>query len=99
MENLPTARKVALLEHADRTTRTLDKRIVQVKVVYGDLRQEIKIANSLGLFCQDERYSIVFMVQAVAAEGNLGLGQGRFPLSGFLWKRVVPSQLLRQPSG
>jgi TldD protein len=71
VEDLSTADKVALLEHANQAARALDKRIVQVKVVYGDFHQQLKIANSLGLFCRDERWGFVFMVQVVAAEGNL----------------------------
>jgi len=70
-DDLSTTGKVALLEHANQTARALDKRIVQVKVVYGDFRQRVKITNSLGLFCRDERRGFVFMVQVVAAEGNL----------------------------
>ena len=66
-----TAARVRMLRRADRRARALDKRIVQVKLVYGDFRQQIKIANSEGLFCRDERRGFVFIVQVVAAEGDI----------------------------
>ncbi len=71
IDGLSTADKVALLERTNKIVRAMDKRVVQVKVVYGDFRQNIKIVNSLGLFRQDERRGFVFMVQVVAADGDL----------------------------
>jgi TldD protein len=63
--------KVALVNYANELARRVDKRIQQVKVVYGDLVQRVSIANSEGLCCSDERLSTVFMVQVVAAAGNI----------------------------
>lgn len=70
-KELGTSEKVSLLHHTNQVVRALDKRIVQAKIVYGDFCQEIKIANSSGLFRQDERHGYVFIVQVVASDGNV----------------------------
>ncbi len=68
---VPTEDKVLLVEHANQLARKIDKRIRQVKVIYGDLVQRLNIANSDGVSCSDERFSTVFIVQVVAAGGNI----------------------------
>lgn len=71
MAELDTGAKVSLLRLADKIVRGMDERIVQAKVVYGDFSQEIQIANSLRLFCEDVRRGFVFILQVVAAQENV----------------------------
>ncbi len=68
---LPTQDKAALVIYANQLAYKIDSRIRQVKVVYGDLVQRVNIFNSEGLSCADERWSTVFMVQVVAASGDI----------------------------
>lgn len=68
---VPTQDKVALVKYANQLAYKVDSRIRQVKVVYGDLVQRVSIFNSEGLCCSDERWSTVFVVQVVAASGDI----------------------------
>lgn len=68
--DISTARKVSLVEAADRAARTLDgDRIKQVIVGYGDVTQNIIIANSRGDYVEDERIYTRLLVRAIAASG------------------------------
>jgi len=70
--DVPTDRKVALVEAADRAARAVDAdRIKQVIVGYGDVAQRVTIANSAGDYVEDERIRTRLLVQAVAAAGSL----------------------------
>ncbi len=67
-----TDRKAAVVESADRAARAVDQeRIKQVIVGYGDLAQKVTIANSSGNYVEDERIRTRFIVQAVAANGQV----------------------------
>lgn len=63
--------KVDLVLKANQTVRDFDQRIKQVTVVYGDVIQNVTIANSEGTFVEDERIRSRFIVNAVAAENGL----------------------------
>ncbi len=63
-------RKAALVESANQTARAVDPRIKQVAVSYGDVVQNVVIANSDGEYVEDERIRTRFVVNAVAAEGD-----------------------------
>jgi TldD protein len=65
------SKKVELVKYADELARRVDKRIRQVKVVCSELVQQVDIVNSEGLYCLDERLNSVFMVQVIAAAGNI----------------------------
>lgn len=66
-----TDRKVAVVEAADQAARAVDQdRIKQVIVGYGDVVQQVTIANSEGDFVEDERIRTRLVVQAVAASGS-----------------------------
>lgn len=70
-EDVPTDRKVALVETADRSARAVDSaQIKQVIVGYGDVVQKVTIANSAGDYVEDERIRTRLLVQAVAASGS-----------------------------
>ncbi|MDR3591623.1 MAG: TldD/PmbA family protein [Negativicutes bacterium] len=76
--------KVAAVEAANDAARAVDPRIGQVMVVYGDVRQDVTIANSLGRLVEDRRVRTRLSVNAVAAAGeqiqtgfeSLGSNQG-----------------------
>jgi TldD protein len=74
--------KVALVNLADRTARGADGRVRQVMAVYRDGVVRAQIANSLGEFIETSRTGTVFIVQAVAAEGNV-IQTGYEPVGGF----------------
>jgi TldD protein len=74
--------KVALVNLADRTARNVDTRIRQVLAVYRDSMVKIQIANSLGEFIETSRTGTLFMVQAVAGEGNV-IQTGYEPVGGY----------------
>ena len=62
--------KVALVNKANAAARAIDQRIVQVTVGYGDVIQEVTIANSDGTLVEDERVRCRFVVNAVATDGK-----------------------------
>jgi TldD protein len=61
--------KVGVVETANKVARSMDSRIKQVAVSYGDVVQNVVIANSEGNYVEDERIRTRFVVNAVAAEG------------------------------
>lgn len=75
--------KIGLIERGNGTARGYDKRIRQVAVVYRDTLQEVTIANSEGLVCEDRRVGTLFLVQVVAAEGDV-IQTGYEPIGGHI---------------
>jgi TldD protein len=63
--------KVAVVKRANDTVRKHDERIKQVLVNYGDVVQEVTIANSLGRYVEDTRVRTRMIVHAIAAEGEV----------------------------
>lgn len=63
--------KVEMVKAANRVARALDSRIKQVAVSYGDVVQNIIIANSEGNYVEDERIRTRFVVNAIAVEGSV----------------------------
>ncbi|MZP28476.1 TldD/PmbA family protein [Heliobacterium undosum] len=61
--------KVEQVMRANRHARNIDDRIKQVTVGYGDVVQQVTIANSEGDYIEDERIRTRFVVHAVAADG------------------------------
>lgn len=68
-DGVPLEDKVAAVTAADKAARAVDAAIKQVIVGYGDLVQRVTVANSEGVFMEDDRTRIRFTVNAVAAEG------------------------------
>lgn len=88
--------KVALVEKANKAARQVDDRIKQVAVGYGDVMQEVWIANSLGNYVEDCRIRTRFIVHVVAAED--GLIQTGYEAAGGhvgfeLFDEVCPAEL------
>lgn len=64
--------KVELVRAAEEAARSVDEQLVrQVTVAYGDVSQQVTIANSEGIFVEDERVRCRLSVNAVAAEGQV----------------------------
>ena len=70
-ESMPLQDKVALVTEANLAARGFDARVRQVMAVYRDGKLKTQIVNSLGEFVETDRTSTVFMVQVVAADGNV----------------------------
>ena len=68
-------RKLDLLFAADDAARATGSEIAQVTVQYNDARRRIVVANSDGIFEEDDQVRIGFMVMAVA-NGDTGLQTG-----------------------
>jgi len=88
--------KVATVTTADRTARGVDPRIRQVTAIYRDGTLKAQVVNSLGEFTESFRTGTVFMVQVVAADGNL-IQTGYEPLGGFrgfeIFQQKSPEEL------
>ncbi len=68
---LDEARKIAMLQRADRAARGHDPRIHEVSVTHADSSKSLLIANSDGLWAEDLQYLTRFTVSTLALEdGN-----------------------------
>lgn len=76
-------KKVALVQKADKTAWKTDKKIRQVKVVYGDMMKSVEMANSLGELTKDNRVYTVFFTQVVAGDGDR-IQSGYHPVGGLV---------------
>ncbi len=66
------AEKVRLVEEANQAARQADpERVRQVTVSYGDVVQEVVIANTEGLYVEDERVRVRLAVNVVASEAGV----------------------------
>lgn len=74
IKKLPTEvnidEKVRVVEEANKAARSIDDRIKQVMAVYGDVVQDVTIANSLGRLVEDQRVRTRLSVNAIAAAKN-----------------------------
>lgn len=75
--------KIDFVNRGNAAARSVDKRIRQVKVVYGDAVKETAIINSLGEWVEETKSSVLFLAQVVAAEGDI-IQTGYEPLGGLL---------------
>lgn len=91
--------KVSLVEAANQAARAVDERIIQVAVGYGDVIQDVWIANSLGTYVEDRRIRTRFVVNVVAAENGL-IQTGYEAVGGFvgfeLFDEVSPEELAKK---
>jgi TldD protein len=65
------ARKAELVRAGDEAARAVSPEIVQVIAGYGDTRQRVLIANSLGDLVADDRTRVRFTTQVVARRGDV----------------------------
>ncbi len=77
----PIEKKVGLVRAGNDYAWKRDKRVKQVKVVYGDGVKRILIVNSNGEYAAEERTSILYLVQVVAEKDGV-LQTGYEPIGG-----------------
>ncbi len=70
-EEVEIETKVEAIKIANQAARGVDKRINQVTVGYGDIKQDVTIANTEGIFVEDRRVRTRMSVNAVAAENGV----------------------------
>ena len=71
-ESVAKARKVELLTRANEAARTTGAAIKQVSVAYGDSRRRFIVANSDGVYSQDDQVRTRFVVHCIAT-GEQGM--------------------------
>lgn len=98
-EDVSIDEKVRLVEAANRAARNIDDRVKQVAVGYGDVVQDIWVANSLGTYVEDKRVRTRFVVNVVAAHEGL-IQTGYEAVGGHvgfeLFQEVSVEELARQ---
>ena len=70
-DTVAISRKAALVRAGDEAARAAGAEIVQATVGYGDTRQRVLIANSLGELVFDDRTRTRFTAQVVARRGDI----------------------------
>lgn len=70
-EQVKIETKVESVLETNKAARQVDPKIRQVTIGYGDIKQQIKIANSEGIFVEDQRIRTRLSVNAVAVDGDL----------------------------
>ncbi|MEW6621682.1 MAG: TldD/PmbA family protein [Bacillota bacterium] len=70
-DSIPIEKKLEKVLEANETARKVDDRVKQVIVGYGDLVQEVTIANSEGDLVEDKRVRTRMLVNVVASDGML----------------------------
>src|SRR5262245_54292881 len=81
--DVPFEKKVSQVMKANDTAWAFDKHFQQVSVTYRDHSRRILIANSEGDLCQDHQTYTIFVVQVVAAEGDV-IQTGYEPVGGTI---------------
>ena len=69
-QDIKKSEKIELMKIASHSAKDYDKQISQVRVSLGDVKQNILIANSEGLFITDERVRGRISIESVATDGN-----------------------------
>jgi TldD protein len=97
-DSLDTQRKVEMVRAAEAAARAVDSRIAQVRIMYRDQLQEVRIANSLGVDVSDERVQVVMTVNCVAIQ-NGDMQTGYEVLGGSsgmeIFENTSPEELAR----
>jgi TldD protein len=62
--------KVEVVQRVDQSARKISPQVKQVTVSYGDVVQKITVANSEGVYVEDERIRVRLSVNAIASEGE-----------------------------
>jgi TldD protein len=94
--------KVEVVANANSSARSVDERIKQVTVSYGDVVQNVTIANSEGLLVEDERIRTRLVINAVASDnGQIQTGYEAIGgHAGFEYlEKNHPEELAKQAAG
>lgn len=70
-DSITISEKTGFIKRANEVSWKESTKIKQVKVLYADTIQSIKIANSLGNFTEEKRVQTLFLVQIVASENGI----------------------------
>ena len=81
--SVDVSKKVSVIRQANKAARAVDPRVVQVRVVYGDRRQRLFMANSLGESVEEERVYTLFTVHVVSREKGM-IQTGYEPIGGLM---------------
>jgi len=88
--------KVSLVNRANSTAWAFDKRIRQVRVMYGDAFRKITLVNSLGDFIEEDRCALLLVCSAISAEGD-SIQTGYEPVGGIMgleaFKETTPEAI------
>ncbi len=91
-------RKIEMVKRAERFAWGYENAVVQVKVMYGDNKRHVTIANSKGFLAEDEMQSILFVVLGIVAKDSL-METGYEPIGGargFELLDEVPPELVAE---
>jgi len=89
------ARKAVLVRAGDEAARAVSSEIVQVIVGYGDTRQKVLIANSLGDLVFDDRTRTRLSAQVVARRGDV-IQTGHETVGGSAGFELVDEEIARR---
>ncbi|MBF0557213.1 MAG: TldD/PmbA family protein [Nitrospirae bacterium] len=67
--SVPLDKKIAMVQLGNKAARSVDSRIRQAKIVYGESLQRVKIASSDGMLAEDDRTYTMGMAQVIASDG------------------------------
>ena len=70
-DSVPVSDKVEQVKRANSAARRVNDQVKQVSVGYGDVIQDVIIANSDGTFVEDRRIRTRFVVNAVASQSGI----------------------------
>ncbi|MCF8043444.1 MAG: TldD/PmbA family protein [Desulfarculaceae bacterium] len=94
-----TAIKVDMVKAAEAAAREVDSRISQVRVIYMDRGQQVRILNSLGVEAEEERSQIIMAVHCVATQdGRVQTGyESMGGIGGMeIFERKDPTQVAKE---
>ena len=89
------ARKAELVRAGDEAARAASSEIVQATIGYGDTRQRVLIANSLGDLVFDDRTRTRFIAQVVARRGEV-IQTGHETVGGSAGFELVDEEIARR---
>jgi TldD protein len=89
------ARKAVLVRAGDEAARAASSEIVQAIMGYGDTRQRVLIANSLGDLVSDDRTRTRFTAQVVARRGDV-IQTGHETVGGSAGFELVDEEIARR---
>lgn len=97
-----TETKAKKVLEANKAARAMDLRISQVTVGYGDVKQQVVIANTAGVYVKDLRIRTRFSVNAVAKEAGV-VQTGYYSVGGFMGFELLeddaPAQVAETAAG
>jgi len=99
LQTVEEKRKVEIVKRANQTAREYDSRIQQVGVSYSDERKLITIANSEGVFVEDELPMVWLTVDTLAVEGGRrhpGYMRGSERRGFEFFEKTTPEELARE---